>query len=108
MVHAYTASGAVIAFLALIVTPLLMARSVLRSDDPVRGPPALAAAAFLAVAPPSFSQVKVTSVEGITEYRLANGARVLLYPEQSRPTIGAHTNIAMPDTNMVSPIISAS
>jgi O-antigen ligase len=34
-----------LAFLALIVTPLFIARSVLRSDDPVRGPPALAAAA---------------------------------------------------------------
>jgi O-antigen ligase len=34
-----------LAFLAMIVTPLFMARSVLRSDDPVRGPPALAAAA---------------------------------------------------------------
>ncbi len=34
-----------IAFLAMIVTPLFVARSVLRSDDPVRGPPALAAAA---------------------------------------------------------------
>ncbi len=34
-----------LAFLALIVTPLFVARSMLRSDDPVRGPPALAAAA---------------------------------------------------------------
>jgi hypothetical protein len=34
-----------IAFLALILTPLLMVRKLLRSDDPVRGPPALAAAA---------------------------------------------------------------
>lgn len=34
-----------LAFLAMIVTPLFIARSVLRSDDPVRGPPALAAAA---------------------------------------------------------------
>ena len=34
-----------LAFLALIVTPLLVARSVLRSDDPGRGPPALAAGA---------------------------------------------------------------
>ncbi len=33
------------AFLALIVTPLLISRSVLRSDDPVRGPPVLAATA---------------------------------------------------------------
>ena len=30
---------------------------------------------------------KVTSVEGITEYRLANGLRVLLFPDQSKPTI---------------------
>jgi O-antigen ligase len=34
-----------IVFLALIVTPLFVVRSVLRSDDPERGPPALAAAA---------------------------------------------------------------
>jgi zinc protease len=30
---------------------------------------------------------RITSVEGITEYRLANGFRVLLYPEQSKPVI---------------------
>jgi zinc protease len=30
---------------------------------------------------------KIASVEGVTEYRLANGARVLLFPEASRPTI---------------------
>ena len=31
--------------------------------------------------------VKVTTVEGITEYRLANGLRVLLYPDASKPTV---------------------
>ena len=31
--------------------------------------------------------VKVTSVEGITEYKLANGLRVLLFPDQSKQTI---------------------
>jgi zinc protease len=31
--------------------------------------------------------VQVASVEGITEYRLANGLRVLLYPDPSKPTI---------------------
>jgi len=41
------------------------------------------------VPPPA--PVKVTSVEGITEYRLANGLRVLLYPDASKPT--ATTNI---------------
>ena len=30
---------------------------------------------------------RVTSVEGITEYRLANGMKVLLFPDQSKPTI---------------------
>lgn len=30
---------------------------------------------------------KVTSVEGITEYRLANGLRVLLFPDQTKQTI---------------------
>jgi len=34
-----------IAFLAMIVTPLFLVRSVLRSDNPLRGPPALAAGA---------------------------------------------------------------
>jgi O-antigen ligase len=34
-----------LAFIAMIVTPLFVARTVMRSDDPVRGPPALAAGA---------------------------------------------------------------
>lgn len=31
--------------------------------------------------------IKVTSVEGITEYRLGNGLRVLLFPDASQPTM---------------------
>ncbi|NTW87522.1 MAG: insulinase family protein, partial [Holophagaceae bacterium] len=31
--------------------------------------------------------VKVTTVEGITEYRLANGLRVLLFPDPSKATV---------------------
>ncbi|MGZ5584543.1 MAG: M16 family metallopeptidase, partial [Usitatibacter sp.] len=31
--------------------------------------------------------VKVTEVEGISEYRLPNGLRVLLFPDQSKPTV---------------------
>ena len=38
-----------------------------------------------AAAPPA-GITQVTSVEGITEYRLANGLRVLLFPDQSKPT----------------------
>ncbi|HEX7938155.1 MAG TPA: pitrilysin family protein [Gemmatimonadaceae bacterium] len=30
---------------------------------------------------------KVTTVEGITEYTLSNGLRVLLFPDQSKPTV---------------------
>ena len=37
----------------------------------------------VALAPPE----RVTSVEGITEYRLANGLRVLLFPDMSKQTI---------------------
>ncbi len=36
---------------------------------------------------PLAAPVQVTTVEGITEYRLANGLRVLLYPDASKPTI---------------------
>ena len=41
---------------------------------------------FLAAAPLA-AQQRVTSVEGITEYRLANGLHVLLFPDQSKPTV---------------------
>jgi zinc protease len=36
---------------------------------------------------------KVASVEGVSEYRLANGARVLLFPEASRPTITVNMTV---------------
>src|SRR4051794_6285603 len=36
---------------------------------------------------------KIATVEGVTEYRLANGARVLLFPEASRPTITVNMTV---------------
>jgi len=52
------------------------------------------AAASIAFAPASIAQpalpagVQLTSqVEGISEYRLPNGLRVLLYPDQAKPTV---------------------
>jgi len=33
------------------------------------------------------AQTKITSVEGITEYRLGNGLQVLLFPDNSKPTV---------------------
>ncbi|HEX8687766.1 MAG TPA: insulinase family protein, partial [Pyrinomonadaceae bacterium] len=52
-------------------------------------PPARVAArqtAAGAAAPPAGVE-RVTSVEGITEYRLKNGLRVLLFPDQTKQTI---------------------
>ena len=55
---------------------------------------AVLAAAFLLTAagltragdaPPA--PVKGASVEGITEYTLGNGLQVLLFPDQSKPTV---------------------
>ena len=43
--------------------------------------------AGLCLAPTGFTQTKVTSVEGITEYRLDNGLKVLLFPDTSKPTV---------------------
>ena len=34
---------------------------------------------------------RVTSVEGITEYRMNNGLRILLFPDASKPTV-THCN----------------
>jgi len=36
---------------------------------------------------------KIATVEGVTEYRLANGARVLLFPESSRPTVTVNMTV---------------
>jgi zinc protease len=48
--------------------------------QPIAAPAAIPAPA---PAPPE----KVTTVEGITEYRLANGLRVLMFPDQTKQTI---------------------
>jgi zinc protease len=54
---------------------------------------AAAIAAFSVTSIPGLAQTppkgitKVTSVEGITEYRLANGLRLLVFPDTSKPTI---------------------
>jgi zinc protease len=37
--------------------------------------------------------VKVASIEGVSEYKLANGARVLLFPEASRPTVTVNMTV---------------
>ena len=59
--------------------PLLFA--ALLASAPAFAQPAPKAAAL----PPNVT--KVASVEGITEYRLSNGLKVLLFPDASKPTI---------------------
>ncbi len=76
-----------IALLAvLLVSPALHAQKK-GKEKPAASkaatPPAAAAAQKVSLPAP----VKFTSVEGITEYRLANGLRVLLFPDQSKQTI---------------------
>jgi zinc protease len=57
-----------------------------------------AVVALLCLAAPAFAEgadvlQKVTSVEGITEYQLANGMHVLLFPDASRPLVTVNMTI---------------
>lgn len=54
-----------------------------KSKNDARRPEVVQTDKKVLLAPP----VKVTTVEGITEYRLQNGLRVLLFPDQSKQTI---------------------
>lgn len=72
-----------------------LAFALVAGDAPKPTPPVAAPAAKIAVkgkaakpaSSPLAAPVKGSSVEGITEYRLANGLRVLLFPDPSKPTI---------------------
>jgi zinc protease len=67
-------------FQALIVLSAALAAPVWGAKKPKAPPPPPKVAAPAA-------PERITSVEGITEYRLANGLRVLLFPDQSKQTI---------------------
>jgi zinc protease len=64
--------------LALSAAPALAKKPKPASVAP---PPAVAVSA------PQPPPEKVTTVEGITEYRLANGLRVLMFPDQTKQTV---------------------
>jgi len=54
----------------------------------------LVSAAWMATAEPAHAAAKkVLSVEGITEYVLENGCRVLLYPDPSKPTVTVNMTV---------------
>ena len=68
----------------------LAAGSILAATQAAPKPAAKSAPAAKPAAAPAASPgkpEKVTSVEGITEYRLSNGLRVLLFPDPTKPTI---------------------
>ncbi|MGQ9897639.1 MAG: M16 family metallopeptidase [Acidobacteriota bacterium] len=66
-------SAAFLATALCVPSPLLL--SAVKADTPAR----------TITLPPGVK--RVTSVEGITEYRLENGLRILLFPDQSKQTI---------------------
>src|SRR5512140_820986 len=67
-------------FAVLLLSIALSVASYAAEKKPAAPSPAKAAA-------PLSAPEKVTSVEGITEYKLANGLRVLLFPDQTKPTV---------------------
>ncbi len=73
------------------LSPVMLALSLLFPALSVTANAAYAAAADTAkpgtTSAPAGAPVRVTSVEGITEYRLANGLRVLLFPDSSKPSV---------------------
>ena len=69
--------------ISLVAHPVFSQKKGKEKTKPANATAAAAPATEKAVPAP----VKFTSVEGITEYRLANGLRVLLFPDQSKQTI---------------------
>src|SRR4029079_16838954 len=46
-----------------------------------------------AAEPQKIAPVKIATVEGITEYQLDNGLRLLLFPDSSRPTVTVNMTV---------------
>jgi zinc protease len=82
--HQSTSARAI--FVGALIS-LFSSASVVAQKAPA--PTLVAKPAAKAVAPTTkiVALEKITSVEGITEYRLPNGLKVLLYPDQSKPTV---------------------
>jgi zinc protease len=67
----------------LLTTPLLSPQAAANAVMP--NPPSARSAPAAATA--QLDATKVTAVEGITEYHLPNGLRVLLFPDPTKPTV---------------------
>ena len=73
---------------ALLVAAILGAAPFARAaDDPPKQ------VRMADAAPTSPTPTKVTSIEGITEYRLPNGFRALLMPDGSKPQVHVHCTV---------------
>ena len=72
---------------AAIATGLWLGAAPAMAQDAARAAPKASPGTSSVAARPAGAVQKVTSVEGITEYRLANGLRVLLFPDPSKPTV---------------------
>ena len=70
-----------------LLAAILTAVSALATTQTAAKPAPRPAASPKKAAATSTAPVKVTSVEGITEYRLSNGLRVLLFPDPTKATI---------------------
>ena len=73
-----------------LTSPILTAAPAVTATAPKTTAPASAANSIAAksAAPAATVAIeKITTVEGITEYRLPNGLKVLLFPDQSKPTV---------------------
>lgn len=70
-------------FTMLVLVLAIPVAAQKKKAKPAETQPAPASEVKMQLPPP----VKVTSVEGITEYKLHNGLRVLLFPDQSKQTI---------------------
>lgn len=88
---------AIVSAMAMTIAVAMLLASPANAAEASPAVPAVPSApAARAIAPPQRLErnvgtpgkpVKVTTVEGITEYRLANGLRVLLFPDPSKSTI---------------------
>lgn len=75
----------IITALLVLTLTLAMAGPASRAASPACG--GWAVEGVFAQPPAPQGAERITSVEGITEYRLQNGLRVLLFPDPSKPTI---------------------
>src|SRR5215207_1031598 len=80
---------ALIAASALAASPATILAAQAAAQQPAAQQPAAQQPAAQQSAAPALPKglERVATVEGITEYRLANGLRVLLFPDQSKQTV---------------------